>query len=108
MLNRKLSFIAAVLAWSTWAADMPSFVIEMSGEGIKPAELTLPQDTKVKLVVKNIDTNKKVEFESYELNREEIIKAQTSKEIFVGPLKAGNYEFFDDLNTAHKGVIVVK
>ena len=52
----------------------------------EPAEITVPAEKKVKLVIDNQDATAE-EFESYELNREKVVPPKSKITIFVGPLK---------------------
>jgi hypothetical protein len=62
-----------------------------------PEELAIPANTKVKLVIKNLDSTPE-EFESFDLNREKVVAAGGEIEVYVGPLDAGRYEFFGDFH----------
>lgn len=74
----------------------------------EPAEITIPANTKVKLLVKNLDSTPE-EFESYEMHREKIIRGKSQAVIFIGPLKAGVYPFFGEFNPkTAQGRVVVK
>jgi hypothetical protein len=65
----------------------------------EPAELRVPANTKVKVIVKNLDPTPE-EFESYELKREKIIPGGASVPLFIGPLAPGSYPFFGEFNQA--------
>lgn len=69
-------------------------------------ELTLPANTKIKLVVENQD-NIPAEFESYDLSREVVVPGHSSIVVFIGPLPPGRYNFFNDFNHAAQGWVVV-
>jgi hypothetical protein len=69
--------------------------------------LEVPSGVKFKLVVTNA-RKAAAEFESHELNREKVIPAGKSATISVGPLKPGNYSFFDDFRKSTKGQMIVK
>lgn len=95
-------------AGSVLAADMPEYALVLKDHQFQPAELTIPAGTKVKLLVRNDDPTP-AEFESHSLNREKIIPANASVTVFVGPLKAGEYEFFDEFHEATtRGKLIVK
>ena len=79
------------LAW----ADDPTFEITLKDHRFSPAEISVPSNTKVKLVVKNDDATA-AEFESRKLNREKVIAGKSQATIFVGPLKPGEYDFYDE------------
>jgi hypothetical protein len=73
-----------------------------------PAELTIPADTKVKILVKNNDPTPE-EFESTELHREKVVAGGGEITVFVGPLSPGSYAFFGDFNPkTASGHIIVK
>ena len=93
-------------AWPV-AAATPVIEIEIRDHLFYPAEVTIPADTKVKLLVKNLDPTPE-EFESYELNREKVISGNSKAVIFVGPLPPGEYPFFGEFypKTAQGKVIV--
>lgn len=74
----------------------------------EPAELRLPANTRVKLLVRNLDPTAE-EFESHELKREKVIPGGTTATILVGPLKPGEYPFFGEFNPATaQGRIIVE
>ena len=93
--------LAAVLACACAAAaagaDVPTFTIEIRDHLFYPAELVIPADTKVKIIVSNLDPSPE-EFESYELNREKVIMGGARATIFIGPLEPGVYPFFGEFN----------
>ena len=73
-----------------------------------PRELTIPAGQKVKIVVRNEDPTP-AEFESSDLNREKVVGANSQIMLFVGPLDAGRYGFFDDFHRATTtGTLLVK
>lgn len=100
--------IITLIAAQVARADVPEFTVTIKDHTFEPAQVVIPQDTKVKLRVKNLD-NSAEEFESYELNREKIVPANGEAIVFVGPLAAGSYPFFGEFNPATaRGEIVVK
>ena len=73
-----------------------------------PAELKVPANKKVKLVIENQDATAE-EFESYELNREKVVPPKGQVSVFVGPLKPGRYPFFGDFHKeTAKGVLIAE
>jgi plastocyanin len=91
---------------SAFAAE--KFEISIKNHHFEPSELTVPAGIKIKLLVKNLDATPE-EFESYTLNREKIIRGNSSAVIYIGPLKPGSYKFFGEFNQATaQGVIVAK
>ncbi len=95
-MNRTLVLALLVLS-SAASAEPPSFTIEIKDHLFYPAELVIPADTKVRLIVINRDSTPE-EFESYELNREKVIMGGAQAVIFIGPLAAGEYPFFGEFN----------
>lgn len=104
-------FVAAVLALlplTAIAADMPEFTLTIQNHRFSPTDLTIPANTKVKLIVVNKDATPE-EFESHELNREKVVAGGASINVYVGPLKAGRYPFFGDFNQATaQGVLIAR
>ncbi len=104
-----LGRIAALLFLVTTAnAAVPVFEIEIRNHLFQPDVLTIPANTKVKLIVYNRDETPE-EFESYELNREKVIMGGRKAVIFIGPLAPGEYPFFGEFNPdTALGKIIVK
>ncbi|MDB4409303.1 cupredoxin domain-containing protein [Gammaproteobacteria bacterium] len=88
-------------------AEKPVVEIEIRDHLFWPSEVTVPANTKVKLLVFNRDPTSE-EFESYELNREKVIMGNKKAVIFIGPLLPGVYPFFGEFNpdTAQGKIIV--
>ena len=78
-------------------AKTPIIEIRIKDHLFYPAEVVVPANTKVKLLVINQDPTPE-EFESYELNREKVIVGNSKAIIFVGPLDPGRYPFFGEFN----------
>ena len=89
-------------------AGTPVIEIEIKDHLFYPSEVIVAADTKVKLLIRNLDPTPE-EFESYELNREKVVSGNSKAVIFIGPLPAGVYPFFGEFypKTA-QGKIVVK
>lgn len=99
---------AALLISSPTLAETPEYKITIKDHKFSPDVVEIPADTKVKLVVKNEDKTPE-EFESHDFNREKVIPGGATANIFVGPLKAGEYKFFGEFNEkTAQGKIVVK
>jgi hypothetical protein len=88
-------------------ADDSGTVILIKDGKFAPSEVTVPANTKVKLIVRNQDSSMS-EFESIELHREKTVAAGQEITVFVGPLDAGSYEFFDDFHPQNRGHLVAK
>ena len=100
-----VSFIAVAVVPAL--ADDPIVPITLKDHQFIPAEVPVPVGVKVKLVIKN-DQAVTAEFESTSLHREKIVSAGSEITVFIGPLDAGSYEFFDDFNRETRGHLVVK
>ena len=92
-------FLCAMLCSTGLTAATPVIEIEIENHLFIPSEITVPANTKVKLVVYNRDSTPE-EFESYELNREKVIMGNRKATIFIGPLPAGEYPFFGEFYPA--------
>jgi hypothetical protein len=100
--------VAAATGGSAVAQQESSFTLTIKDHRFSPSELEIPANTKVALVVKNLDPTPE-EFESIELRREKVVAGGQEITIFIGPLKPGRYEFFGDFNPkTARGHIVVK
>lgn len=90
------------------AADDAEFQLAIRNHRFEPAELKVPADKRVKLVVHNQDATPE-EFESHSLNREKVIPAGQKVTIFIGPLKAGSYKYYGEYNEkTAQGVVVAE
>ena len=97
-----------LLAGGVALADEPTFELTIRNHQFEPAELQVPANTKIKLVVKNADATPE-EFESNELRREKIIPGGHEAIIYVGPLAPGSYPFFGDFHPqTARGRLVAK
>ena len=97
----------ATLSPTLWAEDA-TYTLSIKDHRFTPAEITIPANTRVKLLVKNLDPSAE-EFESYELNREKIIAGGKEAIIYIGPVKPGRYPFFGEFNQdTAQGVVIAK
>ncbi|MFT4630662.1 MAG: hypothetical protein ACI8PV_001785 [Dinoroseobacter sp.] len=78
-------------------AKTPIVELRIKDHLFYPAEVVVPANKKVKLLVINEDSTPE-EFESYELNREKVIIGNSKAIIFIGPLDPGEYPFFGEFN----------
>ena len=73
-----------------------------------PVELNVPANTKIKLLVQNLDATPE-EFESSDLNREKVVTGNNTITVMLGPLDAGKYHFFGDFHQeTAQGDLIVK
>ncbi len=106
-----IGFIAAALfitAGTGTAHATEEFDLRIKDHKFIPETLEIPAGVKVKINVINEDPTPE-EFESYELNREKVIRGNGKGIIFVGPLEAGTYPFFGEFNMdTAQGQLVAK
>ena len=88
-------------------AEEPKVTIAVRDHQFVPAEVKVPAGVKVELIIKNEQTVP-AEFESTALHREKVVPPGATASVFVGPLRPGRYEFFDDFHSATRGVIVAQ
>ena len=104
---KRLLCLSLLLPLGAFAADA-DFTLVIKEHRFQPAELTVPANKKVKLLVENKDATPE-EFESHELNREKVIPGNSSAVMFIGPLAPGRYPFFGEFNEkTAQGVIVAQ
>jgi hypothetical protein len=103
------ALIAALLTSLTaLGADDLSFELSLKDHKFTPAELTIPADKRVKLTIKNLDATA-AEFESHNFKAEKIVPSGGKVSLYIGPLKAGTYGFFDDFHEDQtKGTLTAK
>jgi len=108
-LRRTVGFVGLFLlaCAATALADDPSFSIVLRNNQFVPSEVQIPAGIKVKLVVRNENPTAS-EFESTQFHREKVVAPGQEITVFVGPLKPGSYEFFDDFHPETRGHLVVK
>ncbi len=102
-----LSFISAqARAFSLWGpgAPLPAYKIAIVGRSFSPAALTVPAGQKFKLIIFNKNAEPS-EFESFTLHREQVVTAGAQTIVFLGPLTAGSYGFFDDFHSGVTGTL---
>src|ERR1051326_7870891 len=78
-------------------ADDPPIALAIRDRQFVPREITIPAGKKVELKVRN-EQAVPAEFESTSLHRERVVPAGGTVSVFIGPLSAGRYEFFDDFH----------
>ena len=105
---KKSLFAAGLLMSGLVFAGDQEVILVIENHQMKPSTIEIPADKKIKLIMTNTD-NIPEEFESYDLAREKIIPANSTTELYIGPLKPGRYEFHGELNPkTAKGEVIVK
>jgi Cupredoxin-like domain len=113
MVIRQASLSGAATLWFVMSGgvalgDDPTVELTIRNHQFEPAEVQVPVNTKVKLVIKNADTTPE-EFESVKLRREKVVAGGQEIIVYVGPLAPGTYEFFGDFNPkTARGHLVAK
>lgn len=108
MNKRYLSTALALTALIfTAGAHAEDYVLTLKDQQFAPKELQIPAGQKVKLIVKNLDATP-AEFESTDLNREKFVTGHSEILVYIGPLDAGKYTYFNDIHRDTTGVIIVK
>ncbi len=101
-----LVMLVAVAVASAFA-DEPAVTIAIRDHQFVPSEVQMRANAKVELIIRNEQTTP-AEFESTSLHREKVVAPGKAASVFVGPLKPGRYDFFDDFHPATRGVLVVQ
>jgi hypothetical protein len=104
ILNKLIGGLLLALAVSASGAELPVFKLTLKDHQFSPAKLSVPLGKKFKLVIANQDAQP-AEFESFVLHREQVVVGKGEATVYLGPLKAGRYEFFDDFHAASRGTI---
>jgi len=99
MTFRPASLAVLLAVAATAGAAEPEFLLVIRDHRFTPAEIVVPANARVKLVVDNQDATPE-EFDSHALNREKVIPGGSKAVIFVGPLAPGRYPFMGEFNAA--------
>ena len=94
---RYIGIFLAVVALSVAANALETRELVIKDHRFVPSELTIPADTRIKLIVDNQDDTAE-EFESDDFKREKIIPGNSKATIFISPLAKGEYKFFGEFN----------
>jgi len=102
------SLVLSTLLSVSIAAHAEDYVLTLKSNQFSPKVLTIPAGQKIKITVKNQDPTP-AEFESSDMNREKIVGANSEIIVYIGPLDAGSYGYFDDFHRdTTMGTIVAK
>ncbi len=83
-------------------------IIVIKNHQFIPPQLTIPAYQKVRITVDNQDPTAE-EFESFDLDREQIVGGGKQIIVYIGPLKPGAYKYWGDYHQdTTKGVIVAQ
>ena len=105
----RLLALAAVFAVApALAQDAAVFKVTARDGKFDPAVLDVPAGKRFRLEVSN-ENKKAIEFESKDLKQEKVIPPGGKTTVNIGPLKAGEYTFFDEFQEATgRGKLVAK
>ena len=103
---RRLAAAALSAAASLAVADSGPLQIDIKAQAFAPAEIHVPAGVKVQLHIVNDDALP-AEFESTDLSREIVVPAHKDVKVYIGPLDAGRYRFFNDFHQESEGFVVV-
>lgn len=98
---------AGILLCGPALANEAEYVITEKDKVFSPAILTIPAGQKIKVTVKNLDSTP-AEFESSDFDREKVVGANSDIVVYIGPLDAGKYTYFDDFRRESTGTIIAK
>ncbi len=99
--------LIAAHAAAAQAADT-TVSLTLKDHRFTPAEVTIPANTRMKFMVKNLDPTP-AEFESDDFKAEKIIPAGQEIMVMIPPLQPGTYEFHDEYNEdPSKSRLIVK
>jgi heme/copper-type cytochrome/quinol oxidase subunit 2 len=105
---RLFAALLLIASAATANAAEPSFSLTLKDHHFTPAELTIPANTRVRFMVKNLDATA-AEFESDDFKAEKVIPAGREVAVMIPALKPGTYEFHDEYNeAASKSRLIVK
>ena len=108
MTLRCLPIALLFVAGTAAAADDAELLLTLHDHRFIPAEVQVPANRKVRLVVENRDPTPE-EFDSHALNREKVIPGNSKATIFIGPLAPGRYTFIGEFNAATaQGAVVAR
>jgi hypothetical protein len=96
--------LLGLAAATAFAAD--PLQIDIKAQAFAPQVLQVPAGVKVQIIIRNND-DLPAEFERYDLSREIVVPAHAQVKVFIGPLDAGRYRFFNDFHQESEGWVVV-
>jgi plastocyanin len=103
MATLVVSLLVGVMS-TAWGATQ-DVELRIKNQEFQPDVLTIPAGQAVTIRVENEDTLP-AEFESNDFNREKVIPGGTKIPVYVGPLTAGTYKFFNDFHPQSTGKLV--
>jgi len=103
-----LSLSAVCFAQTQSAGSaLPANIIVIKNHEFNPPSLIIPAHQKVQITVDNQDPSAE-EFESFDLDREQVVEGHQKIIVYLGPLAPGTYGYWADYHKDAKGTIVVQ
>ena len=102
-----VSYILLFMLSFSALAERQEFTVILKEHLFYPAEMTIPANKKIKLVIDNQDDSIE-EFDSFSLNREKVLFPKRKSVIYIGPLSPGLYAFFGEYHpNSARGMVFV-
>lgn len=102
-----VSYILLFMLSFSALAERQEFTVILKEHLFYPAEMTIPANKKIKLVIDNQDDSIE-EFDSFSLNREKVLFPKRKSVIYIGPLSPGHYAFFGEYHpNSARGMVIV-
>lgn len=107
-LKSILAVLLLVAPFSVMADPKHEYELTISNHVFSPSEITIPANTKVKIIVHNKDDSFE-EFHSDSLHREKIIAGKKTGVVNIGPLVPGVYPFMGEFHAkTAQGRVIAK
>jgi plastocyanin len=108
LIYSKLTLLLALSVAMPVIAEAEDYILVIKDHRFEPSELVLPAGERVKLTIHNQDDSAE-EFESKDLRREKIIAGNSTGNVWIGPLPAGEYTFVGEFHEeTAQGKLIVK
>ncbi|MDE2027861.1 MAG: cupredoxin domain-containing protein [Candidatus Omnitrophica bacterium] len=102
-----LSLALPCLAQDQPLAPIAPNTIVIKNHQFIPPQLTVPAGKKLEITIDNQDPTAE-EFESFDLDREQVVRGHKQITVYIGPLKPGKYGYWADYHQDSKGIIVAQ
>lgn len=101
-------FAFLAVSFSSLAASRLTIDLQLTPDGFKPSTVYVPSGRRIKINMVN-QTQSVAELESYDMKFEKIAIPNGHISVFTGPLKAGQYSFFNDYSSKQlTGTLIVE
>jgi hypothetical protein len=99
-LALSLQLLIVLAAWITLPAvaqELPAFTVAVRDGRITPAQIDVPAERKIKLVIRNEGASA-CELENLDLRVEKVLAPGASSFVVIHSLKPGRYRFIDEFH----------